>query len=154
MIPMPSRVSLRKTFLLVLATTAVAVSCAAAQATAQPSAASAKKYGESAVTRAFRAAGIGLYNAGYGAEEPVTTLSSTKAHQGWNLSVYIYTTPKAASESYLGSIKTWHNAGMAAALKKNVVVAVVPKNRLTIAQHAKPWPLPELVAKTLASLPS
>jgi hypothetical protein len=59
----------------------------------------------------------------------------------------------AASESYNGSVKAWRNAGMAAAVKKNIVVAVVPKNRISIGKSAKPFPMPELVAKTLASLP-
>jgi hypothetical protein len=151
---MAGQTHVRKAFF-VLAVVAIWTACLTAQASAQPSAASAtKRYGQTAVTRAFRAAGIGLYNTGYGAVQPVTTLASTKAHQGWNLAIYIYLTPAAASASYRGSIKTWQGAGMAAALKKNVVVAVVPKDRISTAKKAKPWPLPELVAKTLASLPS
>jgi hypothetical protein len=138
----------------VLAATIVWAACLTAQASAHPSASAAKKYSESTVTRAFRASGIGLYDTGYGALQPVTTLASTKPHQGWNVEVYIYLTPADASASYRGSIKEWQGAGMAAAVKKNVVVAVVPKNRLTIAKSAKPWPMPELVAKTLASLPA
>ena len=111
------------------------------------------KYGESAVTRAFRTSGIGLYNAGFGAVQPVTELASTSAHQGWNVAIYIYLTQNAAAESYNGSIKSWRGAGMAAALKKNIVVAVVPKNRITIGKSGKPFALPALIVQTLAKLP-
>jgi hypothetical protein len=148
-----SRTRFRKTLVAVLATTVVWVGCAAA-ASAQPSTISVKKYGSTAVIRAFRASGIGLYNQGYGAVQPVTVFASTEAHQGWNVAVYIYLTPKAAAESYKGNIGAWRGAGMAAAVKKNVVVAVVPKQRVTIAKKAKPWPLPDLIVKTLASLPA
>jgi len=150
---MRSGTSLRKLLAAVLATTVVWVACAAAQASAQPTRATVTKYGKTAVIKAFRKSGIGLYDAGYGAIQPVTELASTQAHQGWNLAIYIYLTPHAAAESYNGSIKTWRGAGMAAALKKNIVVAVVPKNRITIGKTGSPFALPELVAKTLASLP-
>jgi hypothetical protein len=153
MTQMQTRTSLRKVLVAVLATTVVWAGCAAAQASAQPSRASVTRYGKTAVIRAFRASGIGLYDAGFGAVQPVTELASTEAHQGWNLAIYIYLTPHAAAESYNGSIKTWRGAGMAAALKKNLVVAVVPKDRITIAKSGSPFALPELIAKTLASLP-
>jgi hypothetical protein len=153
MILMQSRLSLRKLLVAILATSVIWVAYAAGQASAQPSGATVTKYGRTAVIKAFRKSGIGLYDAGYGAVQPVTELASTQAHQGWNLAVYIYLTPSAAAESYNGSIKTWRGAGMAAALKKNIVVAVVPKNRTTIAKPGSPFALPELVAKTLASLP-
>jgi hypothetical protein len=150
---MQAQGSLRKILVAVLATTVVWAGFAAAQASAQPTRVSVTKYGRSAVIKAFRKSGIGLYDAGYGAVQPVTELASTKAHQGWNLAVYIYLTPGAAAQSYNGSIKTWRGAGMAAALKKNIVVAVVPKNRITIAKAGSPFALPALVTKTLASLP-
>jgi hypothetical protein len=150
---MQTRTSVRKLVVVLLATTVVWAGYAAAQASAQPSGATVTKYGKTAVIRAFNKSGIGLYDAGYGAIQPVTELASTKAHQGWNLAVYIYLTPSAAAESYNGSIKTWHGAGMAAALKKNIVVAVVPKNRLSIGKAGSAFALPTLVAKTLASLP-
>jgi hypothetical protein len=150
---MQTQVSLRKTLVAVLATAVVLAGGAAAGASAQPSRASVTRYGKTAVIKAFRKSGIGLYDAGYGAVQPVTELASTEAHQGWTLAVYIYLTPSAAAESYNGSIKTWHGAGMAGALKKNLVVAVVPKNRSSIGKAGSPFALPALVAKTLASLP-
>jgi hypothetical protein len=150
---MPTRTSLRKLFVAVLVTTVVWVGGAAAQASAQPSRATVTKYGRTVVIRAFRKSGIGLYDAGFGAVQPVTELASTEAHQGWNLAIYIYLTPAAAAESYNGSIKSWRGAGMAAALKKNLVVAVVPKNRIAIGKSASPFALPVLITKTLASLP-
>jgi hypothetical protein len=150
---MQTQGSLRKILAAVLATTVVWAGFAAAQASAQPAHATVTKYGRTAVIKAFRKSGIGLYDEGYGAIQPVTELASTQAHQGWNLAVYIYLTPNAAAASYNGSIKTWHGAGMAAALKKNIVVAVVPKNRISIGKAGSPFALPELVAKTLASLP-
>jgi hypothetical protein len=150
---MRSRTSLRKLFVAVLATTVVWVAFAAAQAPAQTSHATVTKYGKTAVISAFRKSGIGLYDAGYGAVQPVTELATTKAHEGWNLAVYIYLTPHAAAESYNGSIKTWRGAGMTAALKKNIVVAVVPKDRTSIGKSGSPFALPGLVAKILASLP-
>jgi hypothetical protein len=143
----------RNTLVTVLAMSVVWIGSATAQASAKQSTVSVKRYGVTAVTRAFRASGIGLYDTGYGAVQPVKAFASTQSHQGWNVAVYIYLTPLAATESYNGSVKAWHNAGMAAAVKKNIVVAVVPKNRLTIGKSAKPFPMPELVAKTLASLP-
>ncbi len=149
-----SRARLRKTLVAVLATSVVWAGCVTAAAAAKPSGASVTKYGATTVVRAFRAAGIGLYDQGYGAVQPVTVFASTEAHQGWNVAVYIYLTPGAAAASYRGNIDAWRGAGMAAAVKKNVVVAVVPKQRVTIAKKAKPWPLPDLIAKTLASLPA
>jgi hypothetical protein len=143
----------RNTIVTVLAMTVVWVGCATAQASAKQSCVSVKRYGVTAVTRAFRKSGIALYDTGYGAVQPVKAFASTAPHQGWNVAVYIYVTPLAATESYNGSVKAWHNAGMAAAVKKNIVVAVVPKNRIAIGKSAKPFPMPELVAKTLASLP-
>ena len=153
MILMQTRTSLRKLLVAVLGATVVWAGGAAAQASAQPSRATVTKYGRTAVIRAFRKSGIGLYDAGFGAVQPVTELASTEAHQGWNVAIYIYLTPAAAAASYNGSIKTWHGAGMAAALKKNLVVAVVPKDRISIAKSASPFALPDLIAKTLASLP-
>jgi hypothetical protein len=150
---MHRRASLPKILVGGIAATVVWAGAAASQASAQPSRASVARYGKSTVIRAFKAAGIGLYDAGFGAVQPVTELASTKAHEGWNLAIYIYLTPKAAAESYNGSIKTWRGAGMAAALKKNLVVAVVPKDRTTIAKSGSPFALPELVTKTLARLP-
>jgi hypothetical protein len=149
---MRSRAFLRRALVAVLATTVLSVGCATAQASAHSSHASVTKYGEAAVTRAFRASGIGLYDEGFGAVQPVIVLGSTKVHQGWNVAVYIYVTPAAAAESYKGSIKVWHGAGMAGALEKNVVVAVVPTNRVTIAKSATPFAMPELITQTLARL--
>ncbi len=142
-----------RTLFAALATTVIWVGYAAAQTSAHPNGASVTRYGKTVVVRAFGAAGLGLYDTGFGAALPVTTLSSTKPHQGWDVTVYIYGTPKAAAASYHASIKEWTGAGMAAALKQNLVVAVVPTNRVTIATKSKPWPMPEAVAKTLASLP-
>lgn len=152
--PVSSRARVQRALVAVLATTVLWAAGATAAASAKPSSASVTKYGTTAVIRAFRAAGIGLYNQGYGDIQPVTVFASTEAHQGWNVAVYIYLTPAAATASYKGNIDVWRGAGMAAAVKKNVIVAVVPKQRLTIAKKAKPWPLPGLVAKALAGLPA
>ena len=153
MMRMIGKPNLRRTVVAALALTVVWVGCATAQASAKQSGATVKKYGITIVTKAFRAQGIGLYDAGYGAVQPVKEFASTHSHDGWNVAVYIYLTPAAAAESYKGSAQTWRNAGMAAAVKKNIVVAVVPKNRITIAKSAKPFPMPAQVTKTLASLP-
>lgn len=153
MISMRSRAPLRRALVAVAATAVVSVGCATAQASAHSSHASVTKYGEAAVNRAFRASGIGLYDEGFGAVQPVTVLGSTEAHQGWNVAVYIYLTPAAAAESYKGSIKVWHGAGMAGVLKKNVVVAVVPTNRVSIGKSGAPFAMPELITETLARLP-
>jgi len=151
--PMPGRAAVTKTWLAVMATSVICAACAVAQASAHTNSASVTRYGKTAVVRAFRAAGLGLYDTGYGASLPVTTLASTKSHQGWNVTVFIYLSPKAAAASYKASIAEWNGAGMAAAVKKNLVVAVVPTTRSTIAKKAKPWPMPDVVAKTLATLP-
>jgi hypothetical protein len=150
---MQSRTSAQKTLVAVLAATVVCIGCGAAQASAHQNRVAVKKYSEAAVTHAFRTSGIGLYDAGFGAVQPVKELASTAPHQGWNVAVYIYLTPKAAAETYNGSIKTWHGAGMAAALKKNIVVAVVPKDRSSIGRSGKPFALPALIVQTLAKLP-
>jgi hypothetical protein len=153
---MPGRAVVTKTWLAVVSMSVIWAVCAVAQASGAPAhttSASVTRYGKAAVVRAFRAAGLGLYDTGYGASLPVTTLASTKPHQGWNVTVFIYLSPKAAAASYKASIAEWNGAGMAAAVKKNLVVAVVPTTRSTIAKKAKPWPMPDVVAKTLATLP-
>lgn len=111
---------------------------------------STSSYSAQAVQKAFTGQGIKLYNTGVGYSSPVTTLASVKPHDGWNVGIYVYTSVKSATSAYNENSKSWIRSGMAAALVKNVVIAVAPKGA-TLGKKKARWPMPKLVLSAIAA---
>jgi hypothetical protein len=102
------------------------------------------------VVRAFKQAGVPLYNPGSGlvVGSPVTSLTTLRPVQGWNAAIYIYPSVREAKASFNAGSKRWRAAGFAAQTLRNLVVTVVPKGRV-LSHKAKPWPMPKTVVKAL-----
>lgn len=138
-----------RTFLALVGVLAGSILLAAPQAGAAATH-STSAYSAQAVQRAFTQQGIKLYNTGVGYSSPVTTLASVKPHDGWNVGIYVYTSPKHAAAAYKENATSWLRSGMAAALVKNVVIAVVPKG-VTLGKKKARWPMPKLVQSAIAA---
>jgi hypothetical protein len=108
-------------------------------------------YSAGAVTKAFRSAGLPLFDPEFGQPIPVRTLVSVKAHDGWKLGVYVYSSPKGAEASYRATGKAWEASGIAALRLKNLVVTAAPAGR-SLAKKAKHFPMPSEVLKALGKL--
>jgi len=95
--------------------------------------------------------GLELHDTAFRQLRPVTTLATTRPHQGWNVGVYIYGAQGLADASFGANVKQWRASGIAAKKVKNVVVTVALKGR-AISRPAPPWPMPQLVVRALATL--
>lgn len=103
-----------------------------------------------AVQKAFKSQGITLVDNSYGMASSISVLTSTKPHDGWSVAAYVYPSVGGAAASYKGNIASWHKSGMAGALVRNVVIAVVPKGA-RIGKKAKAFALPAAVARAVAA---
>ena len=132
-------------FVTVVATSALAAQQASAQS-------SKSKLNTTEVVKVFNTSGIKMANtAGFGLWMATPVYASVTPHDGWTVSVSIYSVPATAATAYKNSVTQWKAAGIASAQVKNLIIAVSPANA-TIGHKAKAFPMPKLVAGVITKL--
>jgi hypothetical protein len=104
------------------------------------------------VVKAFAKSGLPLINPEAGFMNTVTTLSLANTSYPFTMGVSIYPSVAEAQRSFKGDEGPWREAGYAAALTRNIIVAVVPRGARLGRKATKPFPMPAKVAASIARL--